>query len=372
MTGNVQQITALGQSLWIDFISRDVLQNGQFRAWLDAGVRGVTSNPTIFHKAISESQIYDNDIRPLIGQNKSTYEIYEALAVDDIGKAADALRPIYDQTSRLDGYVSIEVNPGLAHDTEGTVDEARRLFATLDRPNVMIKVPATEAGLPAIETLISEGINVNVTLIFSIEMYRRVAQAYIAGLRRRHQHSAAVDATASVASFFVSRVDTLVDQLLQQRIADGREDLEPLLGRAANANAKLAYAAFREIFESDGFADLRSAGARVQRPLWASTSTKNPDYSPVHYVDPLIGPHTVNTVPPTTFDDIRQHANPAVSIEQEVDGARTLFEQLAAVGIDMAAVTDQLLKEGVEKFAQSFSALLSDLEAKRERVRQSA
>jgi len=283
----------------------------------------------------------------------------------DIGEAADQLRGVYDQSNGADGFVSLEVDPKLAHDTEKTISEARRLFATIDRPNVMIKVPATDAGLPAITALIGEGINVNVTLVFAISMYERVMQAYLAGLRKLRQAGKPLDAVASVASFFVSRIDTLTDKRLGERIEKGQKDLEPLLGQAAVASAKIAYDRYQAVFEGAPFAELRAAGARVQRPLWASTSTKNPAYPDTKYVDPLIGPNTVNTLPPHTLDAVRAHGIAARTIDQDVDQAHATMERLRAAGLDFDAVTAELLTAGVEAFADSFEQLLADIDAKR-------
>lgn len=367
MTTRIRQIGSLGQAIWLDFISRDLLRTGQLRDLINEGLTGMTSNPSIFQKSITTGRAYDDQIRELAMAGRSTYEIYEALALQDIGEAADQLRSIYNETHARDGFVSIEVNPKLAHDTEGTIAEARRLFSTIDRRNVMIKVPATHEGLPAIRTLIGDGINVNVTLIFSIEMYEKVMQAYIDGLRAMHDAGRPLGFVSSVASFFVSRVDSLIDEQLTRRIEAGEKGLDTLRGQAAIANAKIAYDCYKQIFESPTgpFATLRSAGARVQRPLWASTSTKNPAYPDTKYIDTLIGPNTVNTVPPNTLDAIREHSSPARTIDLDVDQSYSLMEKLTTAGVDMKAVTDQLLTDGVKIFADSFDKLLADLDAKR-------
>jgi len=365
MTNRIRQIADLGQSLWLDYISRELLRSGRLRALIDEGVSGMTSNPTIFQKSVAAGSDYDDQIRTLANAGKSTYEIYEALAFQDIAEAADQLRPVYDRTGGADGFVSIEVDPQLAHETDKTISEAQRTFATIQRPNVMIKVPATEAGLPAIAALIGTGINVNVTLIFALDMYERVMKAYLDGLNRLRKAGKPIDSISSVASFFVSRVDTLTDKLLTERIGKGEKPLEALLGLAANANAKLAYARYQEVFEGESFAELRSAGARVQRPLWASTSTKNPAYPDTLYVDPLIGPKTVNTLPPQTLDAIRDHGTAARTIDRDVDQARAALEQIRAAGIDFNAVTDELLAAGVKAFADSFTKLIADIDAKR-------
>ncbi|MEP0847302.1 MAG: transaldolase [Phycisphaerae bacterium] len=368
MTGKrVRQICEHGQAIWLDYIHRDLLRSGELRELIREGLTGMTSNPTIFQKAIASGADYDGQIRELAREGLDANAIYETLAVQDIGDAADQLRNVYNETQARDGFVSIEVSPALAHDAQATVAEARRLFARLNRPNVMIKVPATEAGLPAIRTLIGEGINVNATLIFSVAMYERVAQAYLDGLRQLQADGRPLRFVSGVASFFVSRVDTLVDKLLNERIAAGEHRLEPLRGHAAVANARIAYQRFREIFEGERFATLRAAGAHVQRPLWASTSTKNPEYPDTKYVDALIGPNTVNTLPPETLAAARDHAHVARTIDLDVEDSFTMIERLQSAGIDMKAVTDQLLVEGVQAFAASFEKLLAETEAKRAR-----
>ena len=365
MVNRIQQITALGQAIWLDFISRDLLRSGGLTELVEEGITGVTSNPTIFQKAISGSSIYDDDIRKLAQQGKSTPEIYEALAIADVGDAADCLRPVYNETHARDGFVSIEVNPHLANDTEGTIAEARRLFDTLSRPNVMIKVPGTTAGLPAISTLLGAGINVNVTLIFSVAVYEKVVEAYLEGLRRFQKSGRALGLVSSVASFFVSRVDTLTDKVIEHRINNGEPHLEPLYGQAAVANAKIAYARYRAVFEGPHFEPLRSAGARPQRPLWASTSTKNPEYPDTKYIDPLIGVNTVNTVPPETLKAIRDHAVTAQTIDNELDHAHKVMSELAGIKVDMDWVTAALLDEGVKAFSDSYDKLLAGIETKR-------
>lgn len=366
MLNRIQQIAELGQSVWCDNISRRMIDSGELQRLIDLGVVGVTSNPTIFMKAITGGNDYDERLQSLpAAHSEETLEVYERLVIPDIADAADILRPVYDRTDGLDGYVSLEVSPRLAYDTERTIAEARRLFAELNRPNVFIKVPATEEGIPAIATLIGEGINVNVTLIFALEVYEKVMAAYLEGLRRLDAAGGDLARVASVASFFVSRVDTLVDKLLLEK-AEGGAVVDPLLGQAANANAKLAYARFEDVFALDGaWGELAEKGARVQRPLWASTSTKNPDYPDTIYVDNLIGPHTVNTLPPATIDAVLDHGATEVSIHDELDIARALFDELAEVGIDMRRVTDQLRVEGVEAFAKSFEELLDNLSQKK-------
>lgn len=365
MVNRIRQITDLGQAVWLDFISRDLLRGGRLRELINEGVTGMTSNPSIFQKAISGGSEYDEQLHELARAGKDAYEIYEALAFRDIADAADQLRPIYDEKDGRDGFVSIEVDPKLADDTEKTIAEARRIFETIDRQNVMIKVPATEAGVPAVRALIGEGINVNVTLIFAIQTYEHVIQAYLDGLRQLHEAGRTIRRTASVASFFVSRIDTLIDKQLTERIDAGDQTLATLRGQAAIASVKIAYDRYQNVFESDQFAELRAASARVQRPLWASTSTKNPDYPDTKYVDTLIGPNTVNTIPPHTLDALRDHGITARTIDLDVDEAYGLIERLGTVGVNMKQVTDQLLTDGVRLFAESFEKMLADIEAKR-------
>ena len=357
----LHQLAELGQSVWYDNISRGLLNSGGLQDLVDRGVRGVTSNPTILDKAISGSDDYDDALAPLAAAGQSPLAIYEALVIEDIQRAADVLRPLYEESAGLDGYVSLEVNPHLAHDTEGTIAEAARLYAALDRPNVLIKVPATPAGIPAIEALIGQGVNINVTLIFALDTYRAVAQAYIAGLERRAAAGLDLAQAASVASFFVSRIDTATDRLLAES-PDPRA--KALQGKIALASAKAAYALFKEIFDGERWERLAAQGARVQRPLWASTSTKNPAYPDTLYVDPLIGPHTVNTLPPVTLEAFLDHGTVALTVEKGLDEARARLRQLADLGISLEAVTGQLLDDGVAAFARSFDSLLASIEAK--------
>jgi transaldolase/glucose-6-phosphate isomerase len=365
------ELAKLGQSIWYDNIRRALLENGELQALVEAGVAGVTSNPSIFEKAIAGSDDYDPALRELVAGGSSPAEIYESLAFEDIQSAADLLRPVYDRTTGVDGYVSLEVSPLLAHDTNGTIAEARRLFAALGRPNVMIKVPATPEGIPAIEVLIGAGINVNVTLIFSLDQYQAVMGAYLAGLERLAGLSSGADRdlsrVASVASFFVSRIDTAVDQALDQSPA-GPIEAGPLKGKLAIASAKLAYARFKEVFAGLRWERLAARGARVQRPLWASTSTKNPDYPDTLYLDSLIGPHTVNTVPPATLDAFRDHGTVALSLESDLDLARNQVAGLAAAGVSLADVTQKLLDDGVAAFARSFESMMDSIAGKRQRL----
>ena len=355
-------LTRLGQAVWLDFIQRSFLRDGGLSRLVADGVRGVTSNPTIFQKAIGESDDYDQQLRE-VPRGASPEQAYEALAIADIARACDELRPVYDRLDGRDGFVSLEVSPALALDTEGTVAAAKRLAAVVGRPNLMIKVPGTQAGVPAIAELIGSGINVNVTLLFSVAGYRAVAAAYLDGLTTLAQHGPSVPGghtvsrIGSVASFFVSRVDTAVDDALP---ADSS-----LLGTAAIANAKIAYEAFGSIFSGDRWETLAAAGARVQRLLWASTGTKNPAYSPTMYVDELIGPDTVNTMPPDTLDAFRAGGTAAVTLTGGLDEAHRQIEGLAGAGVDLDRVTADLQQAGVSAFADSFTALLASVEHKR-------
>ena len=358
----LHELAELGQSIWLDYIGRSLIASGELQKLVDQGLRGVTSNPSIFEQAIAGSADYDEDLNRLVSDGRSVAEIYEDLAMADIRSAADILRPVYEKSGGADGYVSLEVNPALAHDTGATIAEARRLFASLERPNVLIKVPATPAGIPAIEALIGEGVNVNVTLIFSLEQYEAVATAYIAGLEKLALAGGDVGRVASVASFFISRVDTAVDKALEEI---GNTEIQ---GKIAIDNAKIAYSRFREIFSSERWKKLATATARVQRPLWASTSSKNPAYPDTLYVDNLIGPDTVNTLPPATLEDFLDHGKVAATVETDVDGARMRIAELAELGIDLDAITNKVLDEGVAAFAKSFEGLIASIAEKRRRL----
>jgi transaldolase len=359
------QLHEEGQSVWLDNIARTLLNSGELQRLVDRGeVSGVTSNPTIFQKAIASCAEYDATIRALGEAGHDTLAIWEALSTEDIRAAAAVLAPVYRSTERRDGYVSIEVSPSLAHDLEGTVAEAKHLFSILARPNVMIKVPATSEGVAALTELIAAGVNVNATLMFSPENYTEIAHAYIAGLERLAARGAPLYSVASVASFFVSRVDTAVDRLLDDRLQKttdltAQAKTRSLLGQAAVANAKVAYQRFRRIFTQERFRSLQQQGARVQRPLWASTSTKNPAYSDVLYVEELIGPDTVNTMPPTTLDAFRDHGHVRVSLEEDVEHAYAVLDELGALGIDMERIYADLQAAGIEAFAGSFGGVLS-------------
>jgi transaldolase len=361
-----------GTATWLDQLSRELIQDGRLAALLDrAALSGVTSNPSIFHSAMTTGRSYDAPIAALAARGLGAEEIYETLAVEDIRMACDVLRPVYDREHGGDGFVSLEVSPHLARDTDGTTAAARRLHGLVDRPNLMIKVPGTPEGVPAIETLLAEGIAINVTLLFSVEAYESVAHAYLRGLERRVAAGQAPD-SPSVASFFVSRIDSLVDSRLEKVAGEtdgdaARAEINALRGRAAIANAKLAYRSFQRIFEGPAFAALKARGARVQRPLWASTSTKNPAYADIMYVEPLVGPDTVNTMPPETMDAFLDHGKVVPgTVREGVAEAEALFRRLDGLGIPMAAVTQQLLDEGIAKFVQPYDKLLATLEAKRQ------
>jgi len=357
----LHELEQCGQSVWLDSISRELLRSGTFARLIDQdGISGVTANPSIFEKAIVGTHDYDADIRELAGKGRSPIQVYEQLAVEDVGAAADLLRPVYDRCNGCDGFASIEVSPDLAYDTAGSIDEARRFWSELNRPNVMIKIPATAEGIPAIEQLTAEGINVNITLIFAVEMYERVMDAYLSGLECRRRQGQPIGRVASVASFFVSRVDTLIDKLLAER---GHATGASLAGKIAVANARIAYERFQKVFASDRFKTLQDAGAQLQRPLWASTSTKNPAYSDTLYVTDLIGPHTVNTMPLETIDAFRDHGVvDCGAVTKGLDQAHREMQSLERAAIDMKAVTDQLIREGVEKFCQALHALLETIE----------
>jgi transaldolase len=357
----LHQLSALGQSVWIDFLSRQMLQSGKLAEMMEEdAVVGVTSNPTIFQKAISEGDVYDEQIRACLDQTDDPKQIFWQLAQKDVSDACDLLRRVWDAGQGKDGYVSIEVDPNLAGDTQGTIDEAQHLHETIDKPNLHVKIPATKAGLPAIEEMISRGRNINVTLIFSLERYAEVVEAYIRGLERLVESGGDPSNVASVASFFVSRVDTEADKRLDA--IGGHDELK---GKLAVANAKLAYEHYKELFSGDRWEKLAAAGATTQRCLWASTSTKNPEYSDVLYVDELIGPETVNTMPEETIDAFQDHGEVALTLEQGIDDAKRVFEQIAQAGVDYDDVVRVLEEEGVEKFADSFTELLEGIRAKR-------
>ncbi|MDX1687708.1 MAG: bifunctional transaldolase/phosoglucose isomerase [Candidatus Promineifilaceae bacterium] len=351
-----------GQSIWLDYIRRQMLDSGELSQLREMGVRGLTSNPSIFEKAIAQSDDYDDDLRLLAAEGKSAKEIYEALAIADIQRAADEFHSLFLQTEGRDGYVSLEADPNLAYDTEATMEEVRRLFAAVDRPNVYIKVPATPEGIPAIEQLISEGININVTLLFAVGVYEQVAEAYLRGLERLAEQDGDLSKVSSVASFFVSRVDTKVDARLDEM------GVEEIRGKIGIANAKMAYQRFQEIFDTERWEKLAEQGARVQRPLWGSTSTKDPAYPDTLYVDNLIGPDTVNTVPLETLEAFVDHGTVERTVDRDVGAARAHLERLEAVGVDLDDVTDELLDEGAAKFSKAFNGLMESIDDERARI----
>lgn len=359
----IHKLTTLGQSVWIDYIGRSFIISGELQKLIDQGVGGVTSNPAIFEKAIGGSDDYDTQMQQLVVAGKSVNEIYEALAIEDIANATDLFRPVYDESNGEDGYVSLEVSPDLAHDTAGTMEEARHYFHELKRPNLMIKVPATREGIPAVEQLISEGININITLMFSIEHYEAVAEAYIRGLERLVEAGGDVSKVSSVASFFISRVDSKLDPMVEDA---GAPELK---GKIAIANAKLVYQRFKEIFRGDRWEKLVTLGARVQRPLWASTSTKDPAYPDTLYVDTLIGPQTVNTMPLETLEAFMDHGTLVVTVEDDIQQSRQQIAKLAEVGIDLSEATEALQNEGVDKFIKPFESLMKAIAEKRDTMR---
>jgi transaldolase len=363
----LQALHDAGQSLWLDYIDRPMLHNGELaRRVRDDVLTGMTSNPAIFEKALASGTAYDAQVAAMPGAH-TAWELFEALAATDVREACDLFRAVYDSTAGRDGYVSLEVSPNVANDSDGTVREARRLWAAVARPNVMIKVPGTDAGCNALPTLIADGINVNVTLLFAIDAYAKVIEGYLAGLEVRAAGKAPLGAVASVASFFVSRVDTEIDKRLDAQVATGAlrsGDAAVLKGKVAVANAKLAYRLFTERFSGPRWDALVARGARVQRPLWASTSTKNPSYRDVIYVEELIGPQTVNTLPPATLEAFRDHGETRRSIDVDLAGAAQSIDAVAERGIALREVTDQLLREGLASFQKAFDTLLAGLEAK--------
>jgi transaldolase len=372
-TNHLLEIKQYGQSIWMDNLSRDLIQSGELKQLVETkGISGITSNPAIFEKAIVGNATYDGDIEAGIRDGKSVLEIYESLIFDDIRNACDILRPVYDSSNGLDGYVSIEVPPSIAHDSEMTTQEAKRYYQAIGKENVMIKIPGTEAGLPAVEATIAEGINVNITLLFSVQSYVNTAWAYIEGLEERAAKGEDISKIASVASFFLSRIDINIDERIEQKLKEGSDRLEKetklrqVLGKVAIANAKIAYQEYKKIFGSDRWQALAAKGAKVQRLLWASTSTKNPNYSDVMYVDELVGPDTVNTLPPATIEACADHCDVASRIETDVQEAYNLIESLKDPDIDinLDEVMDELLTEGIEKFVKPFESLMKSLQEK--------
>src|SRR5680860_194352 len=369
-TNAIKDLHNQGQSVWQDDISRDMLNSGLLGQRIDdVGIRGVTSNPSIFQKAIASGSAYDNDIARLLGNDMDAAAIFQTLAVKDIQDACDLFRPIYDESDGEDGFVSIEVLPSLARDTEGTLANARALWNAVDRPNLMVKVPGTDEGAPAVEQLLFEGMNINITCLFSLANYERVAVACISALTRRHDAGQPIDRIASVASFFVSRVDTAADKLLD---ANGSEAAQALKGKVAVANAQLAYERFQSLFGNDTFRKLAAAGAKVQRPLWASTGTKNPDYSDVLYVEPLIGPDTVNTMPVATMEAFLDHGTVERTVDADYAAAHQVAKDLAALDISLDEITRQLENDGIDAFVKSYDDLLAGVDAKQAQLAQVA
>jgi len=366
MGNQLRELSAAGQSVWLDNIKRSMFASGELQKLVDQGLRGQTSNPTIFEHAIGAGTDYDAQLKTLAGSEHDAQNLFEALAIADIRSACDVFAPVYKSTNGLDGYVSLEVSPTLAHETKATTDAALRLWKAVDRPNVMIKIPGTPECLASIRDSIAAGVNINVTLLFSVDQYAAAANAYIDGLEDRAKAGKPIDGIASVASVFVSRIDTMIDKTLDERIAKG-EKLEDLKGKAGIANLKLTYAKFEELFGGARFAALKAKGAKVQRPLWASTSTKNPKYDDLMYVVNVVGADTVNTMPPATIDALLDHGviKPD-TIHQDVAGGKALIAALDAKGISLRAVTEQLVADGVKSFAQSFKEMLDAISAKHE------
>ena len=372
-TNQLLEIKKYGQSIWMDNLSRDIVQSGELKDLVEnKGICGITSNPAIFEKAIAGNAIYDADIEAGIKAGLPTYKIYESLAFADIRNACDILRPVYDATEGLDGYVSIEVPPTIAHDTEATIKEARRYYQEVGRENLMIKIPGTEAGLPAVEQVISEGISVNVTLLFSVPSYVNTAWAYIRGLEKRVAEGQDISKISSVASFFLSRIDSNIDGKIDAKLKKGVDDitqeakLKTVKGKVAIANAKIAYQEYKKIIQTEQWKALSAKGANVQRLLWASTSTKDPSYSDVMYVDELIGPDTVNTLPPATIEACADHCNVASRVDTGVEEAYNLIESLKDpdINIDINKTMDELLVDGIDKFVKPFESLMGSLETK--------
>jgi transaldolase len=363
----------IGQSVWLDNLSRKLIHSGELKRLIDEdGLSGITSNPTIFQKAISGSTDYDSSLQKMIDKGvKDEKELFLGLAMEDVSEAADLLWPTYQSANGQDGFVSIEVSPDLAYDTDATISEARRLFSTIGKKNILVKVPGTKQGLPAIEQLTSEGVNVNVTLLFSTERYEEVAEAYLKGLERRASKGQPIDEIASVASFFVSRVDTLTDKLLEARPSSAtskaeKDKMANLFGKAAVANAKIAYKKYRSIFSDRRFLTLKAKGGHLQRILWGSTGTKNPKYSDIKYVEELIAPDSINTLPETTIQAFKDHGQAKITINNNLKEVERLFPELKSMGIDIREVTEQLEKEGVQLFSDSFFALLKEIARKRD------
>jgi transaldolase len=373
----LKKLEVLGQSVWLDYIRKDMIENGELRQLIDEdGLHGITSNPSLFEKAIAESNLYDNDIQRLALKNKDVNEIYETLSINDIRNAADEFRPLYEKTDGRGGYVSLEVNPHLAYNTSGTIEEARRLWSTVGRPNIFIKVPATEDGLPAIQQLTAEGINVNITLLFGLPRYRQVAEAYTEGIKTRLDQGKSVNNIVSVASFFLSRIDTLIDPMEEDfanSVGEQAHFATSIKGQVAISSAKIAYTIYKELFEDRQFASLEKKGARRQRLLWASTGTKNKEYSDIKYIEAIIGKDTITTMPPETMNAYRQHGKPLITIEDNLRRACWVMSELTELGINIDSITEKLEQDGVKKFIEAFDKLMETLtkksfEKKKEKV----
>lgn len=376
MANPLNELTTLGQSVWLDFIRRKMLHDGGLQRFIDGdSVRGMTANPTIFEKAIGAGDDYDEQIAGLVREGVPPRQLFQRLAVTDLRDATGIMRQVYDATDGSDGFVSIEVSPAKAYQTQATIDEVKQWWSAIDRPNLMVKIPGTDAGIPAIEECLAQGMNINITLLFAVEMHERVIEAYLRALERRVEAQLDIRGLNSVASFFVSRVDTLADRMIEEKIAEARTEgerskLERLLGKVAVANAKVAYRRFREVFASERFERLAAKGAKLQRPLWASTGTKNPKYSDILYVAELIGPDTVNTMPPETIDAFRDHGVVRRTIDENYAEAEQVLRDLAEVGISLVEITDKLQKDGVEAFAKSFKAIEDTTAQKAHAIRQ--
>jgi transaldolase len=368
----LNRLHELGQSIWLDYLRRDMLQDGaQARMIREDDLSGQTSNPTIFQKAIAESDLYDEDIRAA-GVDADPNSVLDSIMIEDIRLAADLFRPVYDRTAGEDGFISVEVSPDIAWETEASIAEARRLWTAIARPNLMVKIPGTAAGIPAIRDCLAEGININITLLFSVDRYHQVMDAWFDAMERRVERGQPVDRLASVASFFVSRVDSKVDQRIGERLArvpdDERARLQALEGKIGIDNARIAFEAYEKRFGGERFAALAARGARPQKPLWASTSTKNPDFPDIYYVEALLAPGTVNTLPPETLEAYRDHGDPEVRIHEDVEGAHHRLAELGELGIDFHVVLEELEKEGVDKFSKSYHELLDTIEEKQRQV----
>ncbi len=371
MTPQIRELTQIGQSLWYDYIRCDLYKGPELRRLIDEdGLRGMTSNPTIFEKAIAETNLYDDTISRIGKQDPDPHRIFESLAVEDVSQAANTFRTVFDSTGGKDGFVSIEVGPQLAYDTQASIKEAHRLWERCARPNVMVKIPGTEPGIPAIRQCLEDGLNINITLLFSVERYRAVMEAYLTALETRVRQGKPINHIRSVASFFVSRVDTNVDKKLDAIAKDtarpeaDRTKAKAFRGKLAIANARIAYVAFQEVFGSPRFAALKAKGAAAQRPLWASTSTKDPAYPDLYYVESLVAPDTVDTVPVETFGAFRDHGKAAVHIHDDLEGARAAFRGLTELGLDEKRISRELEEEGVRKFAESFDKVLAAIRTK--------